>query len=179
MNAAAIQSKTEIKPEVSSAPAIRILKIATCPSLSGQSKLTYHVGCNADEIKLRIYANSSSGYFSQEWVSLNAIQEAFAKVPADGAITSFLMRNLFTGKSTNTPGFVFAAMLAEGLVQPSSIVERCYECTDGKEFFAEVQTLIESAVDIKVAEKPKKSAPVMPETSIKKSPKNPRQKNSL
>jgi len=178
MNAAAIQSKTEIKPEVSSAPVIRILKIATCPSLSGQSKLTYHVGCNADEIKLRIYANSSSGYFSQEWVSLTSIQQVFAKVPADGAITSFLLRNLFTGKSTNTPGFVFAAMLAEGLVQPSSIVERCYECTDGKAFFAAVQALIESAVDIKVAEKPKKSAPVMAEAPIKKSasktsPKNP------
>jgi len=49
------------------------------------------------------------------------------------------MRDLFVGKSTNTPGFVFAALLAEGLVQPSSIVERCYECTDGKEFFAGVQ----------------------------------------
>jgi len=170
MNAAATKS----------VPTIRIVKIDTCKSLSEKSSLTYHVGhSDQSELFFRVYANSSSGYFSQEWVSLVAIQQAFAKVPADGAITSFLMRDLFVGKSTNTPGFVFAALLAEGLVQPSSIVERCYECTDGKEFFARVQALIESGVDLKVEEKPKKSAPVMPEASIKKSPKNPRQKNSL
>lgn len=160
MNATAIQSKSEVKPEVSSAPAnpvIRVLKVATCPSLSGQSKLTYHIGCNdQSELYFRNYANSSNGYSSKEWVSLVSIQEAFAKVPADGAITSFLMRNLFVGKSTNTPGFVFAALLAEGLVQPSSIVERCYECTDGKEFFTGVQALIDSAVSLDADAKPKK-----------------------
>lgn len=154
MNAAA----TKNKPEVSTAPpSLRILKIGSCPNLSGKSTLAYHVGCDdKSELFFRVYANSSSGYFSREWVSLASIQQAFAKVPADGAITSSLMRDLFVGKSTNTPGFVFAAMLAEGLVQPSSIVDRCYECTDGKAFFAEVQALIESDVNLDADAKPKK-----------------------
>lgn len=154
MNAAA----TKNKPEDSTATlSLRILKIGPCPSLSGKSTLTYHVGCDdKSELFFRVYANSSSGYFSREWVSLNAIQQGFAKVPADGAITSFLMRDLFVGKSTNTPGFVFAALLAEGLVQPSSIVDRQYECTDGKAFFAEIQALIESDVNLDADAKPKK-----------------------
>lgn len=153
MNAAA----TKNKPEATTAPSLRILKIGSCPNLSGKSTLAYHVGCdNKSELFFRVYANSSSGYFSREWIGLNVIQQAFAKVPADSAITSFLMRDLFIGKSTNTPGFVFAALLAEGLVQPSSIVERCYECTDGKAFFAEVQALIESDVNLDADAKSKK-----------------------
>ena len=158
MNAAANKSKPEVpSTPVIPAPSIRILKIGSCPSLSGQSTLTYHIGCNEQsELFFRVYANSSSGYFSREWVSLVAIQEVFAKVPADGAITSFLMRGLFIGKSTNTPGFVFAAMLAESLVQPSSIVERCYECADGKEFFTAIQMLMDSEVNLDADDKPKK-----------------------
>lgn len=158
MNAAITKSKPEVSTAIP-APSLRILKIGSCPNLSGKSTLAYHVGCNdKSELFFRVYANSSSGYFSQEWVSLNTIQEAFAKVPADSAITSSLMRDLFVGKSTNTPGFVFAALLAEGLVQPSSIVERCYECTDGKAFFAEVQALIESDVNLDADAKPKKAS---------------------
>lgn len=158
MNAATIKNK-EVSSESSNAAAtvIRIIKIGTCKNLSGQSELTYHIGCNEQsELFFRMHANSSSGYFSREWVSLVAIQQVFAKVPPDAAITSFLMRDLFVGKSTNTPGFVFAALLAEGLVQPSSVVDRCYECTDGKAFFPGIQALIESGVNLDADAKPKK-----------------------
>jgi len=150
MNAAA-------NPTTPANPEIRIIKIDTCPNLSGKSTLTYHIGCNAEsELFFRVYANSASGYFSREWVSLVAIQQAFAEVPAEGAITSYLMRDLFIGKSTNTPGFVFAALLAEGLVQPSSIVDRRYECTDGKGFFAGIQELVASDISLDPDSKPRK-----------------------
>lgn len=169
MNATATKNKPEATPAKQAeqnTPSLRILKIGSCPSLSGKSTLTYHVGCDAkSELSFRVYANSSSGYFSREWVSLNAIQEAFAKTLEEGVITSFLMRNLFVGKSTNTPGFVFAALLAEGLVQPSSIVDRCYECTDGKAFFAEVQELIASDINLDPDSKPKKPSKKKPETA--------------
>lgn len=161
MNTTATKNKLEATPvkqaEQNKTPSLRILKVGACPSLSEKSTLTYHVGCNdKSELFFRVYANSSSGYFSREWVSLNAIQEAFSKTLEEGVITSSLMRGLFVGQSTNTPGFVFAALLAEGLVQPSGIVDRCYECTDGKDFFAEVQALIESDVSLDADAKPKK-----------------------
>ena len=63
----------------------RILKIATCPSLSGRSTLTYHIGCkrhgDSTEIGtpfIRVYANSAAGLFSNDWVALDVIQQSFA-----------------------------------------------------------------------------------------------------
>lgn len=129
--------------------AIRILKIATCPSMSGKSQLTYHVGCNADsEILFRVYANTASGFFSKEWIALTAIQQLFGKAPKADAITSFALMPLFKGKSINTPAFLFAGLLNEGLVKPSTTTKRCYECTDSKKFFAEVKVLAASDVDL-------------------------------
>ena len=62
------------------APTIRVLKIASCPSLSGRSSLTYHLGISPDsDIKLRVFANSGGGFFSREWISLKAIQQILEK----------------------------------------------------------------------------------------------------
>lgn len=129
--------------------AIRILKIATCPSMSGKSKLTYHIGGSANsEILFRVYANTASGFFSKEWITLTAIQQLFGKAPKADAITSFALMPLFKGKSINTPAFLFAGLLNEGLVKPSTTTKRCYECTDSKKFFAEVKALAASKVDL-------------------------------
>ena len=39
-------------------PAVRILSVQSCPTISGKSKLTYHLGVVDSEIQLRLYANS-------------------------------------------------------------------------------------------------------------------------
>jgi hypothetical protein len=128
---------------------VRILKIGTCPSMSGKSTLSYHVGCKAEsEILFRVYANSAAGFFSKEWVALTSIQELFAKAPDPKAITSFVLLPLFHGKSINTPAFLFAGLLNEGLVKPSTTTRRCFECTDGKKFFAEVKALAATGTDL-------------------------------
>jgi len=172
--------KQDIQSNAATVPSIRILKVGTCPSLSGASQLTYHIGCNADsEIHFSMYKNSSSGFFSKENIPLIAIQQIFAKVPVDGAITSYLLHSLFQGKSTNTPGFMLAALVAEGLVQPSTVKDRYYECCEAKAFFAEIQGLIESGVDIKVDDKPKKSASIMAEVPIKKFASKSGQKKAI
>jgi hypothetical protein len=138
-----------MKSENPESTVIRILKIATCPSMSGKSKLTYHVGCKAEsEILFRVYANSAAGFFSKEWVALTNIQELLGKVPDAKAITSFALHQIFHGKSINTPAFLFAALYSEGLVKPSTTTRRCYECTDGKKFFAEVKALTATGKDL-------------------------------
>lgn len=145
------------------APLIRILKTATCPNLSDSAKLGYHIGCNAEsKIQLRVHSNSGSGYFSREWVSLDAIFKALDKCPKDKPLTAFWLHPLLVGKSINTPSFLMAVLLAEGLVQKA---ERNYErCNKG--FISEVNKLIESGVDIKVEDqaKPKGDAKVKVET---------------
>lgn len=157
MNAAATKSK----PEVSSAPAIRILKIATCPSLSGASQLTYEIGCNAESaIYFQVSKNSGGGQHNTEWVSMEIIGRALSE---SKNITSFSLHGVFMGKSLNNGGFWLAALKNESLVLASEDVSvRSYQLGDPGKFMAEMKALIESGVDLKVdlavAEKPKKSA---------------------
>lgn len=131
-------------------PAIRILKIASCPTLSGKSTLTYHIGCNGEsEIHFRIYANDGGGFFSNEWIPLDKIQQVFAKVPADKPITSFVLHSIFRGKSVNTPAFLLAMLKQEGLVKQSEDKQRQYDRIDPTEFIAGVNALIATDVDLK------------------------------
>ena len=77
---------------------VRLLKVATCASLTGKSKLIYHVGCTSEsDILFQVVSNSGAGFFSEEWISLKAIKDAFAKSADKGAITSFLLRPLYAG----------------------------------------------------------------------------------
>jgi hypothetical protein len=61
---------------------MRVLSTGTCETLSGSSKLTYHIGCMPDgEIYLRVHSNTGGGFFSQEWISLRDILTALKKRP--------------------------------------------------------------------------------------------------
>jgi len=120
--------KKEIQVTTVTPRKIRILKIANCPNLSESSTLTYHVGVADDgEILFRLWKNTGAGYFSAEWVSINAIKAASDKVPADKPITSFILNQLFVGRSANNPSFLFAVLKQEGFVQRSEIDIRCYD----------------------------------------------------
>lgn len=146
--------QTNAAATIKSDPSLRILKIASCPSLSGQSSLTYHLGCNAEsEIHFRIFANSSSGYFSQEWVSADSIGKALGE---SINITSFTLQSIYVGKSQNNGGFLLAALFSEGLVNRSSDNERQYQLGNPDAFNAEVKALMESSVALDPDAKPKK-----------------------
>lgn len=137
------------------APIIRILKTATCPNLSDSAKLGYHIGCNAEsQIMLRVFSNSKKGFFSREWISFDAILKAIDKAPKDKPWNAFWLGPLYAGKSINTPSFLMAVLLAEGIVKK---VERNYEKVSHEAFVEQVKKLIESGVDIKVEDpaKPK------------------------
>lgn len=135
------------------ASSIRVLKIATCPSLSGKSTLTYHVGCNGkSDIHFRIYANSGGGFHSNEWIAAKDIQRALGKQPI---VTFASLMSVFEGKSVNTAGFLLAVLKHEGLVGPSEEKPRCYVRTESEAFVAEVKALMQSAVDLDPDEKPK------------------------
>ena len=130
---------------------VRILKAANCPSLSGKSTLTYHIGCNAEsDILLRVVANTGGGFFSKEWVSLNAIFQAFDKKAVDKPIVSLLLYPLFQGKSLNTPAFLLAVLKQEGLVRPLEDHPKHYERLDPEAFNSQMQQLIQSKVDLKI-----------------------------
>ena len=160
--------------------AIRVLKTAKCPSLSGESELTYQVGCDpGSEIHFRIVGNSAAGAFNQDWVSLDAIRKAFAKAPGPQEITSSHLHRLYAHRSVNTPAFLLAALKREGLVRPSTKKRRCHECADDAGFLAATKAWLAAgdAPRTEVAKSPKgkQSVPVtkhVPSEAMKSDPSN-------
>lgn len=142
---------------------IRILKIGTCSTLSGRSQLTYHVGNNADSmVHIRVVQNSGNGQFNSNWVSLSEIEKLLTSHPADKPMTSSAMLPLFRSKSSNSPAFLFATLLAEGLVTAGKEKDSGYLLGDIEAFRKSVSALIAAGTDL--------SAPVdtPPEPSGKK-----------
>lgn len=143
-------------------PAVRVLKEGTCRSLSGKSTLTYHVGCTAaSDAHFRVAANTGGGFFSDEWVALSAVQEAFDRQPKGKPIVSLMLYSLFQGRSLNTPAFLLAVLKVEGLVKSLGDNRRGYERVDPGEFVAGIKKLINSNVNLNVEEgqQPPESAP--------------------
>ena len=117
-------NEAPISLEVSSTPSpepldtlIRVLKSATCPSLTGRSTLGYELGIKDEsEMYLRLVSNTGSGFFSKEWVACSVIEQLITGV-SDLTSTSF--KALFPNKSVNTGGFVMAVVKELGLIHPN------------------------------------------------------------
>tara|TARA_R110002072_G_scaffold302016_1_gene483404 strand:+ start:6266 stop:6802 length:537 start_codon:yes stop_codon:yes gene_type:complete len=121
---------------------IQTIKDSTCRTSSGKSTLGYQVGVDeAGEIHLRVSSNDGGGFFSNEWVSHTAIQAALAEWPADQGVTSMTFRNLFRGKSANTPGFLIAVLCAEGIIEPVGEKKRVHQACDPSAFLANMAAL--------------------------------------
>lgn len=131
--------------EVAKHDNIHIIKINSCKSLSGKSTLEYHIGCLGDtDIYVRVAKNSSSGWFSKEWVAIQKIITVLesSKFP----ITSFTLQTFFKGKSINTAAFIFAALKEEGLVANNPDNPRCYLLQSVDSFMQPFKALISSGV---------------------------------
>lgn len=145
---------------------VRVLKIATSPSISGRSTLTYHLGISPDsDVKLRVFANSGGGFFSREWISLKAIQQIMEKRTAANPVVSSAFGGLFAGKSVNSTGFLLALLKNLGLVKPIKEKHRCYEAVDPSAFMGEMKALIDSSVDLNTDKPIPPSSPSKKETA--------------
>jgi hypothetical protein len=121
------------KPEDN--PAVRVLKTATCKTVTGKSTLTYQIGCLPDSrIHLRISKNSGAGQFSNEWIPLSDVRKSLDKAPEGHPLTSFLLQPLFNGKSVNTPAFMLAALSNERLLRVLKGKKRGHEFLDPEGF---------------------------------------------
>ena len=129
------------KPEDN--PAVRILKTATCKTVTGKSTLTYQIGSLPDSsIHLRISKNSGNGQFSNEWIPLSDIRKSLDKAPEGHPLTSFLLQPLFKGKSVNTPAFMLAALTNERLLRVLKGKKRGHELLDPEGFDAKMEKLV-------------------------------------
>ena len=85
-------------------------------TLSGKSTLTYHIGKDEDaNLYVRLWVNSSNGYFSSEWLAMTKIVEIL-KQQGEESFTGYVFKDLFNGKSVNSHGFIAACLVAEGIL---------------------------------------------------------------
>ena len=126
----------------------RILKHHTCPSLSGNSILSYHLGYDAvGEICFQLIGNTGSGKFNTDWVSLSGIEALIAKRPDCSTLSSATLRHLFQGKSTNSPSFLFAVLFAEEIVRAGPDRDSGYLLGDIQAYRQRVAVLTTESLD--------------------------------
>ena len=146
---------------------MRVLKKATCDTISEKSKLTYLVGATPDnEIHVRIHANDGGGMFSQEWVPFDAIQAALENDDEGAAITSIRLTPLFKGKSVNTPSFLLAALKHLKLVRPMQGKQRHHERLNPGPFLDQMEKLMSSS-----SVKPKAASKKTVRKTVRKAPR--------
>ena len=151
---------------------IRILKEATCPSLSERTTLTYQIGCNEhNDILFRIHKNSGTGKFNREWVPSGDMLELIyeAKKPFSWKVLYPLVK----GKSVNTACFLLAALMHEGLLQP---LDRLYKQKSAADFQGRMKGLMASPKkkpgSAKGSGSAKKTVPKRPGKTAKKEVKS-------
>lgn len=102
-----------------------ILKTAVCESISGRSTLTYQLSENTEDgsIYMRITENTGNGYFSNDWLKLDAlIEQAYY----EKYITAISINQFFSGRSVNTGAFLLAALRQEGIITTSDVSKRAF-----------------------------------------------------
>ncbi len=120
-------------------PSLKIIQTAKCPTVSNKATLTYHVAIDDKKnILIRIYSNSGGGYFSNEFVPLSKLTSILSDVPPDQTITSINLIPLFKGLSVNTPGYLLAALVSEGILSADKEKKRHYAYSGVDKFLAKV-----------------------------------------
>lgn len=147
---------------------VRVLKSATCKSLSGTATLSYQFGLQGEaDLAMRLAQSTGGGFFNQDWVPLVRVQKVLQRKTGDNRVTSLSLRPIFEGKSVNSAGFLLAALLNEGAVRPVAGLDRRYEVGDVEAFVSRVQALGQGPGQ---AIRPKKAAPAFKQVTSKVTP---------
>lgn len=101
------------------------LKIVQCPKLSAaaEGQITYHILRHPTDksLYIAIMGNEGGGYFSQEAVPLDKIEQCLQELQATGKpFPAIRLKSVFVGKSANNPSFMAAALRHEQLLVAST-----------------------------------------------------------
>jgi hypothetical protein len=127
------------------------IKTSICPSLTNTSKISYKIATDttsktqdSSNLYFQIIKNSATGKFSEEWIAYNDVKST---LPI-GTFPSVPLRTLYRNKSLNTPGFLLAALLNEGVVEKEAGKRLLYRTCPDDAFLAEMQQLIDAEIDV-------------------------------
>ncbi len=121
-----VKSSAEIPEEVPESDPIQVIHEGQCESLSGRSTLTFAVGRHPETraLHLRIVGNTGGGMWCDEWIPGSEIDVV---VMGDPELTSRSFQALKPNRSTNTAGFVMAAVKSMGLIRNNAENTRLHE----------------------------------------------------
>ena len=121
--------------EAQEGPAYVVIHEGQCPSLSGQSTLTYQFGHPETDASMhlwmRISHNTGGGMFSDDWLDSTEID---AVVMESETLTSRSLNALYEGRSINSGGFALAVLRDLGLVKPGAENSRQHQHVPGTTF---------------------------------------------
>ena len=104
---------------------IEVIHQGDCPSISERSTISYVVGRHPDgTLHFRLVGNSGGGMFCPDWIPGTEID---AVVVGHTELTSRSFQVLKPGRSTNTAGFVMAAIKSLGLIRNNAENSRLHE----------------------------------------------------
>jgi hypothetical protein len=135
------ETPIEIPEEVPEIDPIQVIHEGQCESLSGRSTLTFSVGRHPDTgaLHLRIVGNTGGGMWCDEWIPGSEID---AVVIGDPELTSRSFQVLKPNRSTNTAGFVMAAVKSMGLIRNNAENTRLHELVPTETFEKVVTALM-------------------------------------
>ena len=130
---------------------IRVLKNGMTQSISGKSNIVYEVGVDEKKgVHMRVVNNSGRGMWNRDWVALRDIDAALGKAPQGEFVTSNVLLPLLKNVSSNTTGFLWAALIHEGFVVRVDPKTRGYQRVEPKRFREDVQALMDGKAIPKV-----------------------------
>jgi hypothetical protein len=142
---------TKYAPEKAEIAIVATLKTKT---VTGKSELTYSLGKDdIDTPYIRIFQNTGNGFFSNEWLPLNAIIDIL-EGRQGAAFSSTALEPLFRGKSVNTPGFLAAVLLKEKVLELEQEKSRKYIYRSAVGILAKIEKGKSRKVIKKAAPKP-------------------------
>ena len=119
-------------------PPVNIIQTSKCQTVSNKSTLTYNIAVDDENnIFMRILGNTGGGYFSNEWISLDNVIAVLSEVTGEH-ITSIDLIPLFKGKSVNTPGYLLAVLVKEGLLASIEDKKRKYQFVGAEKLTARI-----------------------------------------
>ena len=130
------------KPET---PQPKIILTSKCQTVSSKSTLTYNIAVD-DKSKdlIRVFSNTGGGYFSNEWILIDDINDTLKDIPNDQPISSIHLFPLFKGKSVNTPGYLLAVLINEKVLVSHLEIKRQYAFSGMSKLMEKIENLKEN-----------------------------------
>jgi hypothetical protein len=104
-----------------------LLKSASARKLGkhAQGEIHYQMLCDTARqiLSLAITGNDDGGYFSREVLSFHKVEACLSSREQDARFPSKVLKEIFTGRSSNNAGFLAAILRAEALIAPAPDME--------------------------------------------------------